>query len=66
MKIAMMTIMMMMTVTMIMIEIVVIIQSDDEVGNADENDDGNCGHRGKSAERAMFKVRYSSLSMRLL
>ena len=56
----------MMTMTMIMIEIIVIIYNNEEGGNADENNDGDCSHRGKSAERAMFKVRYSSLSMRLL
>ena len=45
---------------------IVIIYNDEEGGNADENNDGDCSYRGKSAERAMFKVRYSSLSMRLL
>ena len=66
MKIAMMAIIMMMTMTMIMIEIIVINYNDNEGGNADDNNDGGCSHRGKSAERAMFKVRYSSLSMSLL
>ena len=41
--------------TMIMIEIIVIIYHDEEGGNADENNDGDCSHRGKSAERAMLK-----------
>ena len=36
---------------------------DDEGGHADENNDGD---RGKSTERAMFKVWYSFLSMSLL
>ena len=48
---------------MIVIEIIVIISNDDEGGHADENNDGD---RGKSAERAMFKVWYSFLSMSLL
>ena len=64
MKTAMMTIMI--TVTMIMIEIIVIICSDDEGGNADENNGCDCSHGGKRAERAMLKVRYCPLSLRLL
>lgn len=62
---AMMTIMMM-TMTMIMIEIIVIVCYDDEYGNADKSNYGNFSHRGKSAERAVFKVRYFSFSVRFL
>ena len=51
---------------MIMIEIIMIICNDDEGGNADKNNDCDCSHRGRSAERAIFKVRYFSLFMRLL
>ena len=38
----------------------------DHRGNADENNDCDCSHRGKRIERAMFKVQYCSLSLRLL
>lgn len=63
MKTGVMTMTIMMKMTMIVIEIIVIIRNDDEGGHADENNDGD---RGKSAERAMFKVWYSFLSMSLL
>ena len=63
MKTGVMTMTIMMKMTMILIEIIVIICNDDEGGHADENNDGD---RGKSAERAMFKVWYSFLSMSLL
>ena len=51
---------------MIMIEIIVIVCYDDEYGNADKSNYGNFSHRGKSAERAVFKVRYFSFSVRFL
>ena len=63
MKTEVMTMTIMMKMTMITIEIIVIICNDDEGGNADEKNDSG---RGKSAERAMFKVWYSFLSMSLL
>ena len=62
MKTGVMTMTIMMKMTMIVIEIIVIICNDDEGGHADENNDGDRG----SAERAMFKVWYSFLSMSLL